>query len=79
MKISPYLLGPCYCKDKRGEPDRNGIMCITNRIFERLDPCQEDEWCIGPKTPDQAEQFSSKTFCAKGGPILLNYKPYTLN
>ena len=61
-----YLLGPCYCKDKRGDPHKNDIMCITSVDFEQLTLCDGDESCIGPKTPDKAMFFSRANFCSKG-------------
>ena len=61
-----YLLGPCYCKDKQGHPDRNEILCIGKTNIEQLDPCNEKEWCVGPKAPDIARVFSRTDFCSEG-------------
>ena len=59
-------LGPCFCEDKQGHPDRNEIICGTSSSFERMDPCSQDEGCIGPNTPDKAQLFSRTKFCSKG-------------
>ena len=66
QKIPSYSLGHCYCKHREGDPRSNEIMCIENEAFEQLDPCNEDEWCIGPKTQNESESFSSTKFCSKG-------------
>ena len=60
------LLGPCYCRDKQGQPERNEIMCITKTNFVPLDLCNDNEWCVGPKSPDRAQIFSKTDFCSEG-------------
>ena len=70
LQIKYDLLGPCYCKDKQGEPDKNDIMCIRDTVWERLDPCHYDQWCIGPNTRNKAQMFSEKNFCSEGVSIV---------
>ena len=41
-------------------------MCKAGNTFEQLDLCPEEEYCVGPLTPDTAELFSRSTFCSKG-------------
>ena len=49
-------------------------MCITEEGFEQLDPCYEDDGCIGPKRPNDAQLFSKQNFCSKGAVKLLYYR-----
>ena len=73
MYIFIYFLylGPCYCKDKQGRQDDNEIMCVTDRNFEQVDRCKDDEGCIGPDSPDKAKLFSKTNFCSKGASCFL--------
>ena len=74
MGLKLCLLGACYCKHKQGYPNMNEIMCNTNKTFEQLDPCHQNEACVGPKTPDKAKVFSTADFCSKGALRVLLYK-----
>ena len=66
MNYEKYLIGFCYCENPTGEPDKNGLICISEGKTERFAFCHDDEGCIGPTTPNAAQLFSRKIFCSKG-------------
>ena len=60
-----YLASKCFCKNKKGFPKQNKILCESNGHFKRHMECESDEWCVGP-TKDLDGTYSIESLCVKG-------------
>ena len=67
------IIGGCYCQDAGFVSERNDLICMDGEDNQNLDPCEDDEICVGPTTPDDAQLFSSSIFCTKGKSILTYF------
>ena len=54
----------CYCEFKNGGVEKNGIVCETFNITEKIGTCSPDEWCTGYPTPNYSTRLTS--LCEKG-------------
>ena len=55
----------CYCENRNGNFENNGILCGKDGVFQRTERCNHDEWCIGPSSEEYAID-RSRELCEKG-------------